>query len=328
MKKLFLLLIAVLFFILVASCSNNDTADTGDSGTTGTTDETGDTGSAGSTGETGTTGDTGATGDSGDNQEKPWYEPDSDWKSWTYLEYMGEVAAYNAGYGLSVIVNGKIKLYEKGIVVDITEGSAYPYEGNELFVSGSRSITLNEDKSEGFAVIDYWHVDYQVTDFFDNMPIVDNMVDSNFGAFVLVRRFLSDVEYDKSSGQITKTYKRMECFSAMSEIVDFEEEEETYPLPAGTINGTFGDEIDGAKGVHMKFRNKLTEDEDVILKAFNTKEDGTVREPGEEGFVPVCRCFEEDGETEMDCSDYEIPIDSGMEEDDTINDEDAIDESD
>ncbi len=118
-----------------------------------------------------------------------------------------------------------------------------------------------------------------------------------------VRSHVYDVDIDSHTGSTHNKRIRKECWRAFSAFEEVEKEGEFFLLPVGEVSGTFGDEATVGSELHIMFRNKLTDDEDKMLELLNRQADGSVLEPEDEGFVPLCKCFEEDGKTEMDCSD-------------------------
>jgi len=314
MKKIFLLLVVMLFVLATISCDKKDNhGETGDTGNTGNDEETDDSCGIGSKDENNEiddsdcNGDTDTTCDGGCTLSNDWMLPDPDWDSWYYLKMMGRVNEHINAVEPALLIASLVKLAKRGILVHIRDGAYSFFENKILFANGTYYEIIAENLEEGTATVDYYDLMIQFSK--QLIPILkeEQIQETDFGALTWFRRYLIDVSFNES-GEITNQWIRKSCWYALSATEEFIEEGETYDVPVGGIYGCFCDDnIDGSVGevLRMMFRGKLTEEDDTLLKYFNTQQDGTVLEPEDDGYTKICTCYDADGKTEIDCSVYE-----------------------
>lgn len=272
--------------------------------------------------------------------DSEWMEPEEDWEAWSYLKMMGPIADYEGEYQPAVYTDGKAKTSHG--TTEFTDGSFMNYQDSVLLADAAAYEFIDVDQAAGTAVVDYWDIMLQVSLQLIPLMVEQGAYETGFGATVSFRHTFIDVTIN-ASGQVTSQQVRKNCYLAVSKTEEVEEEGETYNVPIGDIYGCFEDNVDGSVGEDLKmmFKNELTEAQADLLTAFNEQQDGTVLEYGDEGFMHICQCYDEEG-TEIDCWAYDGP--GGSEEcpdyvpegdcvvpetdDDAVNDADAADEND
>ena len=300
MKKLFIIALAMMMFVLVGC--DKTTTKTDDDVLDNDTDIVVD--------------DTEDPDNDSDNPEDPddpvvctldseWMQPEDGWSSWAYLKMMGPIGDYDGEYAAAVFTDGKIKLSSG--TTDFADGSYMNYQSQILLADAAAYEFTDVDQGAGTAVVDYWDAMYQFS--LQLIPLMkeEGATEGGFGATVTFRHTYIDVEFD-ASGSVTSQEVRKNCYLAVSNTEEMEEEGETYDVPIGNIFGCFGDNTDGSVGEDLKmmFKNDMTEDQTALLEFFNTQTDGTVLAYGDEGFQHLCMCYEADG-TEVDCWAYDGP---------------------
>ena len=303
MKKLTLILFATAMLFFAVACGNdNDDGNTGNTGNDADTDDTGDTGD---TDETGYTGDDTDTGDTC-TLDSEWMEPEEGWASWAYLKMMGPIADYDGDFQAAVFTDGKMKVTSG--TTEFADGGFMNYQSSTLLAMLTTYEFTDVDEVAGTAVVDYWDSIYQFSQ--QLVPVLkeEKVREAGFGASTFLRHTYIDVTYDTGTGAVTSDQTRKGCFVAISKTEEYIEDGKTYNIPVGDMYGCFDDNVDGSVGEDLKmmFKNELLDDAASILKDLNTQSDGSVLEYGEEGFMHVCSCFDEEG-TEVPCWGYDGP---------------------
>ncbi len=234
-----------------------------------------------------------------------WLAPDHEWKIWSYLRMIGEIADPEGEYVGAVYTEGRIKTTEGAH--ELTTGSFLNSSGLVISAEASSFKFVNMNESEKTATVDYYNGSWQ----FNKMIIPlaqkgESVVD--FGAFVIFTNSMVDVKFD-SEGAINDQRMRKKCLLAVSTIEDYEQDGEIFEMPVGGIYGCFEGAADGSVGetLKMMFRNELTDKREDLLKWINTQEEGSVLEYGDEGFQFECVCYEENGIDEVPCWQYDGP---------------------
>jgi len=234
-----------------------------------------------------------------------WMQPEDAWTSWAYLKMMGPIGDYNGEYAPAVFTDGKIKLSSG--TTDFSDGSYMNYDNQIIIADAAAYEFIDVDETAGTAVIDYWHILYQLNLQLVPLMVEEGATDVGFGATVIFRHTFIDVKFD-ASGAVTTQQVRKNCYLAISKTEEIEQEGETYDVPIGDMFGCFGDNTDGSVGEDLKmmFKNEMDEDNTSLLEFFNTQSDGSVLEYGNEGYEHLCQCFDADG-NEVNCWEYDGP---------------------
>ena len=265
-----------------------------------------------------------------------WMVPENDWLSWAYLKMIGPIADYDGEYEPAVYIDGKMEL--KSGTTDFTSGSYRNYQSQILIAQATTYEFTDVDQVAYTAVLDYWEAVWQFSQ--QLVPVLkeEGLEEAGFGGKVFFHHTYYDIEFD-SSGSTTYHLVRKNCYLAVSAIEELEEDGEIYDIPVGDMYGCFVYNVDGSVGetLYMMFKNQMTENEATLLEYFNTQTDGSVLEYGDEGFMSLCQCYDENGK-EVNCWEYDGP--GGAEEcpsyvpenecgtDDENVDQDGIDDSD
>ena len=300
MRKLLFFVLMMSFFVF-AGC--------GDSGTKSDEDQTNDSDTvADDTDETGDTGDDADTDGTGTcaTLDSEWMEPEEGWASWAYLKMMGPIADYDGDFQAAVFTDGKMKVTSG--TTEFADGGFMNYQSSTLLAMLTTYEFTDVDEVAGTAVVDYWDSIYQFSQ--QLVPVLkeEKVREAGFGASTFLRHTYIDVTYDTGTGAVTSDQTRKGCFVAISKTEEYIEDGKTYNIPVGDMYGCFDDNVDGSVGEDLKmmFKNELLDDAASILKDLNTQSDGSVLEYGEEGFMHVCSCFDEEG-TEVPCWGYDGP---------------------
>ena len=266
--------------------------------------------------------------------DSEWMEPEEGWASWAYLKMMGPIADYDGDFQAAVFTDGKMKVTSG--TTEFADGGFMNYQSSTLLAMLTTYEFTDVDEVAGTAVVDYWDSIYQFSQ--QLVPVLkeEKVREAGFGASTFLRHTYIDVTYDTGTGAVTSDQTRKGCFVAISKTEEYIEDGKTYNIPVGDMYGCFDDNVDGSVGEDLKmmFKNELLDDAASILKDLNTQSDGSVLEYGEEGFMHVCSCFDEEG-TEVPCWGYDGP--GGAEEcpdyvpeDECVvaNDNDDVDDTD
>ncbi|HRZ80722.1 MAG TPA: hypothetical protein P5044_11995, partial [bacterium] len=282
MKKLFILLVAMLFAVLMISCgdkSSNDPVNDNEVADEATdeivtdevvTDEIATDETAGDEDEIVCTLDT------------AWMAPEDSWESWGYLKMMGPIGEYQGTeYVPAVFTDGKITLAE--MTKELIDGSYMNYQGTVLLANPAAYTFINQTSTS--ATADYWDAMYQFSAELIPAMKEEGVREAGFGATIFFRHSYIDLTISGTS--ITGQFTRKNCFLALSKTEEQIIEEQPYDVPIGDMYGCFDKNVDGSVGEDLKmmFKNQLTEDEAALLEFFNTKEDGTVAVYGDPDYT-------------------------------------------
>ncbi len=183
------------------------------------------------------------------------------------------------------------------------------YQASVLLADAAAYEFINVNQSAGTATVDYWDAMYQFNPALIPALKEAGVREAGFGSTVFFRHTFIDVTFD-TSGKLTAQYVRKNCFIGLSKTEEVEEEGEVYDVPIGDMYGCFDENVDGSVGEELKmmFKNEFTEDEAAMLEFFNTQQDGSVLQYGQDGYTHLCTCYEADGTTEVNCwNEYDGP---------------------
>jgi len=235
-----------------------------------------------------------------------WHAPDPDWKSWSYLRMIGEIADPEGEYVAAVFAEGKVKI-TKG-VTDLDKGSFLSQDKLILAANACDYKFLNLDEENGTATVNYYDANWNFSKQLIPVLIEEGFNEVDFGAFMTFRNSMIDVNFN-TDGAVTDQRIRKNCWLAISATEEIEEAGEIYNIPVGGIYGCFDCASTGEVGetLKMMFRNELTDKREDLLKWINTNQSGSILEYGDEGFQFECVCYEENGIDEVPCWQYDGP---------------------
>ncbi len=240
----------------------------------------------------------------GDPLADNWLVPDDEWESWATLKVMGPIMGQSDEYEPAVYIDGRIKLASG--VVDLTDGDVSLFDNEVYNIHAVSYEFLNLDEDAGTATVDYYNANFQFPRAV--FPEVDEDIEltTGFGAFVTFTQTLIDIEFDENDA-VTSQLVRKNCYLAISKIGDVTVNNETKKLPVGDIWACFCDgKSDVGDDAHLMFKNEMDESQEALFNYYNRQQDGTVAQYGDENFMHLCQCYDEEG-NEVNCWQYDGP---------------------
>ena len=242
--------------------------------------------------------------------ENAWMLPDDDWGTYSYMRMIGTLVDYVEGAQIedATIVSGRVKL-EDGPSYEFNDGFFIAQAGTAMSIGFQQNVIGAVDRVNGFATIDYLDFTTRFQKGLIPEMIQEGVNEVAMGGLATFSRQYVDLYFDPSTFLTEEVVYRKVCWVAVPEYGETEIFGMPYDeLPIGGIYGCFDNDQTGADGetLRMMFRNKMTADRAEILEIINARADGTVAELGDPDFMPICECHDEEGVL-VDCSVYDGP---------------------
>jgi hypothetical protein len=178
-----------------------------------------------------------------------WLVTDPEWKIWSYLRMIGEIADPEGEYVEATFADGKVKTTK--------ETRAFEY-GSYLSASGlvlaAQAIYYefhNLDEENGTATVDYYEANWQFNKMMVPVLKEDGDFETDFGASFYLLRTLVDINFD-SNDAVTDQRIRKNCWLAISKTEEYQQDGETFEVPVGGMAGCFQDNAStGSKSVKL-----------------------------------------------------------------------------